>query len=350
MTLAGLPKTLGEGVHDADLLQRVEAARGTPGFMFVVKECELTQERRDRLAGLPRDARRRAETRTLFENKPPARDDLRHIHSVLAICGLPYTRQPVEVREYERNQGRMSLIVEAGKLRSPDGQWVAQPLPYGSRARLLLLHLCSEAIRQKSAVIEIEDSLTGFIRSMGFAVTGGKNGTINSFKNQVNALAACHMRIGLWDGQRAKTVNTQPFTSIDVWFPPSADQKMLWPSTVTFSHEFFTTLTSHALPINVHAVRNFAGSPRKLDMLFWLGYRLNTLREPLHISWDALKEQWGQGYSRTNNFRRDFAKEIAEIKETFPKLPVRFDDTGVKIDPAQPDVLALPVRKAQRTS
>ena len=332
-------------IRDADLIERLEQARGRDGFQFIEMGCEREQERRDRLAALPRDARRRAETRAQLESNPPSREDLRHIHSVLALCSLPYTRQPIEKREWERTQGRMSLIVEAGKLRSPQGEWVLQPLPFGSRARLLLLHLCSEAVRQKSAVIEIEDSLTGFIRSMGFPVTGGKNGTLNSFKTQVNALAACHMRIGVWDGLRAKTVNTQPFSSIDVWFPTTPDQRMLWPSTVTFSQEFFTTLTSHALPVNINAVRDFAGSPRKLDMLFWLGYRLNSLREPLHISWDALREQWGQGYSRTTNFRRDFAQEISEIKEVFPKLPLKLTDEGAVLSPAGGDVLALPARK-----
>jgi hypothetical protein len=242
----------------------------------------------------------------------------------------------------------MSLIVEAGKLRTPDGRWELQPLPYGSRARLLLLHLCSEAIRQKTAVVDIEDSLTAFIKAMGFPVTGGKNGTLTSFKTQVNALAACHMRIGVWDGVRAKTVNTQPFSSIDVWFPSSPDQKMMWPSTITFSHDFFSTLVTHALPVNVEAVKVFAGSPRKLDLLFWLGYRLYSLSEPLHLSWDALKEQWGQGYSRHRNFRRDFAEEVAQIKEIFPKLPVELKEEGCVIRPADPTVLAIPARKAKR--
>lgn len=342
-----LPASLSpfDGIRDPDLVARAEAARGKGGFEFVVKQCQHEQQVRDQTIALPRDARRRQSTRESLEAARLDRQSLRHIHSVLAICGLPYTRQPVEVREYERNQGRMSLIVEAGKLRTPDGRWEAQPLPYGSRARLLLLHLCSEAIRQKSAVVEIEDSLTAFIRAMGFPVTGGKNGTLTSFKSQVNALAACHMRIGMWDGKRAKTLSTQPFSSIDVWFPTSADQKMMWPSTITFSHDFYSTLTSHALPVNVEAVRVFAGSPRKLDILFWLGYRLNSLSEPLNISWEALREQWGMGYNRDRNFRRDFAQEIAQIREVFPKLPMQITEDGCVITPAGPEVLAMPAKK-----
>lgn len=77
---------------------------------------------------------------------------------------------------------------------------------------------------------------------------GRKNGTLTSFKTQVNALAACHIRICMWDGVRAKTVNTQPFSSIDVWFPSSADQKMMWPSTITSSHKFFSTLSPTRFP------------------------------------------------------------------------------------------------------
>ncbi len=332
-----------EKVRDADLVKRVTEAKGV-GVDFVWRQCVAEQERRDALAAMPRDTRRRAETRyALEEQKAADRDSLRHIHSVLAMCSLPYQRQPLGVREWERKQGRMSLKVVAGQLISPeDGTWVDQPLPYGSRSRLLLLHTCSEAIRQKSPAIQIEDSLTGFIKGMGFAVTGGKNGTLNSFKQQVNALAACSMRIGVWDGDRAKTINTQPFSSIDVWFPATPNQRMLWPSTITFSQEFYSTLTKHALPVNVHAVRAFAGSPRKLDLLFWLGYRLNTLNKTLTISWEALREQWGAGYSRANNFRRDFAQEIREIKEVFPKLPVKVTEEGFSISPGTAEVLAIP--------
>lgn len=330
-------------IRDDDLVERV--ANAVPFLRdTILTQARAEQRKRDSLAALPAGARRRASTQHLFSEDKFDRKDLRHIHSVLAMCSLPYTAQPVAVRSWERSQGRMSLKVTAGQLMNPDGQWMDMPLPSGSRARLLLLHTCSEAIRQKSATIEIEDSLTGFIKSMGFAVTGGKNGTLTSFKAQINALAACSMKIGVWDGERSKTVNTQPFSAIDVWFPAATDQRMLWPSTVTFSQDFYQTLTRHALPVNVHAVRAFAGSPRKLDILFWLGYRLNSIEKAVSMSWEALQEQWGTGYSRARGFRRDFAQEIAEIKEVFPKLPVRVSETGITISPGSSEVLAIPAK------
>jgi hypothetical protein len=115
-------------IRDDDLVAELEQHRGRTGFEFKRIELETKQRQRDRLSSLSRDARRRDEVRRRLEDTPSNFDDLRHIHSVLAMCGLPYTRQPLEVRECERKQGRMSLVVEAGKLRNPStGEREPQP-------------------------------------------------------------------------------------------------------------------------------------------------------------------------------------------------------------------------------
>lgn len=336
-------------IRDADLIAELEAARGTSGFEFKRMQLEMTQARRDQRDALPRDARRRQDVRNALDASPTDIDDLRHIHSVLAMCGLPLTRQPVEVREFERRQGRMSLVVEAGKLRNPEtGDREPQPLPFGPKARLLLMHLCSEAIRQKSATIEIADSLTAFIRDIGFPVTGGEKGTLRAFKEQINALAACRLSVGMWDGKHAVEYQGAPFSRVDVWLPTNPDQMMLWPSTLTFSTDFYTTLARHALPLRAEAVRAFAGSARKLDLYFWFNYRLSRLREPLTISWEALAGQFGGGFGRVRDFRRGFAEDLAHILEVFPKLPARLTENGLSIAPAGGELLSLPALRTRR--
>lgn len=334
------------GVRDADLLKRLS---DTPPF---IRDHELQrlrdeQARRDRLATLPRDQRRRAETQHLFaEGKGVERDNLRHIHSVLAMCGLPY--KPTADRTWEATQGQMKLKISAGELLNPHtGQWEEQPLPSGSRARLLLMHLTSQAIIQGRPDIEIESSLSAFIRSMGIAVTGGKQGSIHAFKQQINALAACNMRIGLFageKGEKTRNINTQPFSQLDLWLPTSAKEKILWPERITFSREFFESITRHSIPLNMNAVKAFQGSPRKLDIYFWLTYRFRALKEQKSISWEALKEQFGKGYLRERKFRADFAEEIKQIKEVFPKLQVQLNEHGFTIQPGVAEVMALPAK------
>lgn len=343
-------------IRDADLREELEAARGK--FAFDVTRRVIIEKQRKRdadakaaaekaqaLAAMPREKRRRMTTRNVLEAEPPTLADLRHMHSVLAVCGMPYERVPIDVREFKRTQGNMSLTIEAGSLDTPRGETERQPLPFGPKARLLMMHLCSEAVRQKSPTIEIADNLTAFIRDMGFSDSGGKKGPMTAFKEQINALAAARFRMSVWTGETARTRFIHPFEEIDLWIPRHPDERMLWPSTITFSESFFKSLERHAVPFNVRAVRAFAGSARKLDLYFWLGWRMHNIDAPLHISWDAIREQFGTGFTRARDFRAQFTEELAHIREVFPKLPLRLTETGITLEPASDDVLALPAQR-----
>ncbi|MDX2264326.1 MAG: replication protein RepA [Hyphomicrobiales bacterium] len=336
-------------VKDADLRDQLEAQRGKLAFEITLRHLIGVQEKRDAERRLPRETRRRLKTREAIAAKAPELPDLRHIHSVLAICGLPYRRTPLAMREFERRQGQMKLIVEAGNLTSPEnGDKVMQPIPFGPKARLLMMHLCSEAVRQKSPTIEIADNLTAFMRDMGFPATGGQKGTLHAFKEQLNALAAARMTIAVWNGERAKQRYIQPFSEVDIWMPLNPHERVLWPTTLTFSLDFYESLKRHALPLNAAAVRAFAGSARKLDLYFWLGWRLNNIETTKSISWTALTEQFGSDYDRATNFRRDFAADLKAIQEVFPKLPVKLTEDGLVISGAGPNVLALPAPRPSK--
>lgn len=339
-------------LRDPDLVEALARydggeRNGKPGLRSIyLRELEQQQEERDRraqqLASLPPAQRRRHQTRLEFDRGSLDRDDLRHIHSVLAICGLPYRRLPDDVREFERRQGNMALDVSAGFLRDTNGNKILQPVPFGPKARLILMHLCSEAVRQKSATIDIAETFTGFVRDLGFADSGGQRGPLTSFREQLNALSACTMRMSVWNGQRVRTRTIVPIEAIDVWLSVDPHQRSLWPSTVTFSPAMFDSLKRHALPVNVRAVRAFAGSARKIDLYFWLGYRLYNLEAKTVISWKALAQQFGDGYARSRDFMLAIKEDIADIREVFPKLPVSLQEDGMHLEPSAPELLALP--------
>ena len=65
-----------------------------------------------------------------------------------------------------------------------------------------------------------------------------------------------------------------PLEEVDLWLSNNPDQRSLWPSTVTFSQPMYQSLQRHALPVNAQAVKAFAGSARKLDLYYWLGWRI----------------------------------------------------------------------------
>ena len=72
-------------------------------------------------------------------------------HTVLCQTSLPH--RPTTARTWQREQGNVSLLIEAGRVKR-GRQWVEVPLPHGEKPRLLLIHLNSEAVRTGSPVID----------------------------------------------------------------------------------------------------------------------------------------------------------------------------------------------------
>lgn len=357
MAVAGVEQKLAM-IRDADLLREVEGARGSFLFVTIVDHILHRQQARDaeragqsalsdRRTRMARDQRRRDTIREVIENEPTAPENLQHIHSVLALCGLPY-RDPGTSREFFREYGRNSLSLLAGRLKNPvNGEMELQGLPYGPKARLLLLHLCTEAVRQRSPTVAVADSLSAFMKDMGFAVTGGERGTIRQFKEQLNRLAACTMQIGLWDGgDTARTLNVPPFRQLDLWLPQGGDGHV-WSKTVQFHQDFYDNLIQHALPVDIRAARAFSGSARKLDLLFWVGYRLRALQRPLRLTWINLHGQFGADNASIRSFRQAFKADLAHLQEVFPKLPITVDDNGMLLRPADASSLLIPPRQAR---
>ena len=143
MTAMGIEEKLAQ-IRDPDLLEEVEAGRGSFLFGSIVEhilhrqrardaEAASLREAADMRGAMPRDRRRRDMVREVIENEPTLPENLQHIHSVLALCGLPY-RDPGDAREFFREYGRNSLSLLAGRLKNPvNGEMEFQGLPYGPR-------------------------------------------------------------------------------------------------------------------------------------------------------------------------------------------------------------------------
>ncbi len=139
----------------------------------------------------------------------PDPDELAFLHSVLAQTFLPY-RDP-KTRDYVRESGRASLVLTAGYLLDPKTRKpVLQGLPYGAKPRLLLVHLCTQALRRRSPVIPIADSMSAFMRDLGLKVTGGKHGTVGRFQDQLHRLSASRVQLTFDAGDMGTTLNPEP--------------------------------------------------------------------------------------------------------------------------------------------
>jgi hypothetical protein len=335
-------------VIDHDLVEQLESAKKSIVYKVlaprIVEQQRERNEARARRARMTPIARRRDKMREHVQARAFKNEDRHHIHSVLALCGLPYRRPDDDTADYFREYGRNSLVVMPGYLKDPGtGKMVPQGIPYGPKARLLMLHICTTALRQNSHEIELADSLSAFIRELGFPVTGGPRGTIAQFKEQLHRLAGASMKIGLWDGNRAKTINSQPIKAFDVWLPSDPDQKTLWSTKLYLDQDFFQSLKEHALPVNIKILRAFAHSAKQIDMILWLAYRLRSVKKPYRLTWGTLQQQFGADVrSRSRKFRQSFREDLASILEVFPDLPIRLSEDGLFLSPCDTTRLFVP--------
>lgn len=273
----------------------------------------------------------------------PDPDELAFLHIVLAQCGLPY-RDPAS-QHYLRKNGRAALIVSAGWLLDPATRMpVLQGVPYGAKPRLLLIHLCTEAVRRQSACVPIADSMSAFMRELGLAVTGGATGSVGRFKEQLNRLAAARMQLTLELGDRGTTLNPGPVISrFDVWFPRDARQRVLWPSEVVLSAEFFASLQAGALPLDPRAVRALQHSARGLDIYTWLAHRLPRVRGVnTRVSWGALQGQFGPDIANPDNFRRKMLATLRQVLAVYTTARVDQVEGGLVLWRSAPPIHRKP--------
>lgn len=269
-------------------------------------------------------------------------DELAFLHSVLAQCSLPYREPDKNARDYIRQNGCMSLIISAGhlfdqKLKKP----VLQGVPYGAKPRLLMIHLCTEAIRTQKPVISVGDSMSAFMRELGLTVTGGSHGSITRFKEQLNRLAASRLQLIVNMNDMATVMNPAPIIKkFDVWFPTDPLQKTLWPSEVTLSDEFFDTLKTHALPLDPRAIRALQHSARAIDVYTWLAHRLTRVKNKKgdRVSWLSLQTQFGPDMADVKNFKRYMLTTLRQAMSVYPQAKVEQVPGGILLKKSPPPI------------
>jgi hypothetical protein len=257
-------------------------------------------------------------------------------------CGIPYNNPGEGVREWDRRQGHTTLRIEAGSAIDPaTGGFVRLGLPYGEKPRLVLIHLATEAVRTGSPVVDVEDSMTAFARSLGLDTNGRQ---LRALKDQLARLAAATVRMGAAEGGRAVQVNTQFVSAFDLWFPRQADQRVLWPSTVRLSEDYFQSLGRHAVPLDHRAVAALASSSMALDVYVWLAQRLHRVPagRPQFVAWANLHEQFGQGFARVRDFRRRFLHTLRQVASAYPAARVAADGRGLTLSHSPPPVAPRP--------
>ena len=276
----------------------------------------------------------------LLVSASEADPDLGFMARIMALCSLPRTN-PGNRTRYVRRNGPYALVMNAGGL---------SKLPFGNFPRLLLAWVSTEAVRTRSRVLVLGDSLSDFMRTLGVYSSDGKAYT--RLRNQMERLFNAHVSL-IYEDERGKaTVNSLIAERTAFWWNPKRpDESTLWESKIELGEKFFQEIIRHPVPLDMNTLTALKRCSLGLDLYLWLTYRTFTLRAPLRLSWRQVYQQFGLHPSKASgkrtvlNFRRKVLRELKKIKLAWPSLNYTTAPGVLILLPSTPSI--APVNQGQ---
>jgi hypothetical protein len=259
-------------------------------------------------------------------------------HAGFAMAALPHKKTAEVI--WEKDGGTVKLLVESGLDvdRNPVG------IPYGSVARMILLYLQTQAVRTRSREVELGASMNAWLKAMDIPV-GGK--TYQVVREQSRRISRCRLTF-FRRTDKAELVTNGAFVR-DAILPldPTHTQMPLWQERVRLDEGFYQSLIEHPLPLREAAVRQISSRSMAIDLYVWLAYRLHALSRPVPVTWQALRRQFGEGYSELRFFRRDVQPNLKLALAVYPEARVNVDEKdGLILYPSPPPVAEKKVLRA----
>lgn len=212
-------------------------------------------------------------------------------------------------------------------------------LPYGSKPRLLLAWLVTEAVKTKSQELVLGRSLSDFMRKIGLSATGGKTGSISPLREQMVRLFSCAISAtySTEDRDRGKIIPIAEEYEL-WWQPKTIDHKRLWESTLVLNSSFYQEITKRPVPVDLRALRVLQQAPLALDIYIWMTYRLSYLKSKTVIPWQSLQLQFGSSYKVPRQFKAAFRDHLRTVLVVYPEAKVRPTEIGLEMRRSQPHI------------
>ena len=253
------------------------------------------------------------------------------VHPSMCLTVLPHRPTPPN-QIWARSSPQASL--EVVPIQAPDSTY--RGVPYGPKARLILLYLQGEAIKTGTRVIELGRSMRQWLLAMGVRDCGLNYKTVlEQAKRIENSLIRFNYTSPDGKGRWQDSI-------IRGGFDPFAGD-----GSVELSEGFYRALREHPVPVAESAIRYLADTCMPLDLYLWLAYRLHSLNRPTTISWQALHAQFGAATKEVFHFKPRFTRDLKLALSVYPEARVELFEGGVRLFPSPP---AVPYRRTQAIS
>jgi Plasmid encoded RepA protein len=262
-------------------------------------------------------------------------NDIGFIFSGWTQAALPH-KKLADDQIWQITSEKVTLLVEPG--RRPAGEGlppIAVGVPYGSRARLIMLYLQTEALRTGSREVALGKSLRIWLGRMGIS-SGGKS--IRDVREQAERISRCRLTFHFAAGPGKALVNQNIVDAALFLSTDDPAQGSLFLETANLSEVFFEQLKRHPVPLEEAAIRAISNNSLALDIYCWLAYRLHALTLPRLVTWKAMKGQFGGGFTKLAHFKHKFQPNLVLALAVYRDAKVEVDERGVTLHPSRPPV------------
>lgn len=195
-------------------------------------------------------------------------DDSRRIgisYTGFCLTSLPHKRLPDD-QTWEEKGHKVTLWVEPGRMKVK-GTAITYGVPYGARARMILLYLQTQAVRTGSREIALGRSMRDWMERMGLSV-GGE--TARSLREQAARISACTLKF-FWENEDHEGWSRGGIVSSGLSFKArESGQDSLWEDRVVLDELFWHALRDHPVPLLETAIRQLRDRSMSLDIYVWL--------------------------------------------------------------------------------
>jgi hypothetical protein len=274
-------------------------------------------------------------------------DGVNYLHSGFCQAALPHREPRSPMEPWIRRNGAYQLIIRPGILPLRD-KVIEVGIPYGTKARLIMIYFQTEAVRNRNQVIDLGPTMASWLKKMGLSTSGGSRGSYAPVREQALRIARCEFTMRFERSlTQARLADQRIVDGMDLWRDDSDTDDLFraggeWVRHVKLSDAFFAHLMEHSVPLSEEAIARLKHSSLALDFYVWLTYRLHALRKETMVPWYALSEHFGSESShRLLAFRlKDVLNDVTAV---YPEANVEASPKGLILRPSKPSVPATSV-------
>ncbi len=269
-------------------------------------------------------------------------DGVNYLHSGFCQAALPHREPRNPTEPWVRRNGAYQLVIRPGILPLRD-RIVSIGVPYGTKARLIMIYFQTEAVRSRSQVVDLGPTMASWLKRMGLGTSGGPRGSYAPVREQALRIARCEFTMRFEHScTEARLTDQRIVDGMHLWRDDSSETELFrsgreWARHVRLSDAFFEHLMDHAVPLSEEAIARLKHSSLALDLYVWLTYRLHALRKETLVPWYALGEHFGsESGHRQLAFRlKEVLKDVVAV---YPEANVEAVQRGLILRPSKPSV------------